>query len=49
MEFQPGDNISDLEVDEWRLFSGFPALSWGHIKGKNQEFLHDIQFGIWKD
>ena len=49
MEFQPGDNINDLEADEWRLFGGFPALSWGRIKAKNQEFLRDVQLGIWKD
>lgn len=49
MEFRPGDNIKNLEADEWRLFGGFPALSWGRIKGKNQEFLCDVQLGIWED
>lgn len=39
LEFHPGDNINDLEAEEWKDCAGFVPLSWSHIKTKNQQFL----------
>lgn len=47
LEFQPGDSIDLLGSDEWKENAGFAQLSWTRIKGKNQQFLQDVQMGKW--
>jgi len=47
LEFQPGDSIDLLGSDEWKENAGFAQLSWMRIKGKNQQFLQDVQMGKW--
>ena len=47
LEFQPGDNIDLLGSDEWKENAGFAQLSWTRIKGRNQQFLQDVQTGKW--
>jgi hypothetical protein len=47
LEFHPGDNINDLEPEEWKDRAGFVPLSWSRIKTKNQQFLHDAEAGKW--
>ena len=47
LEFQPGDDIGLLGSDEWKENAGFAQLSWTSIKGKNQQFLWDVQMGKW--
>jgi len=47
LEFQPGDDIDLLSSDEWKENAGFAQLSWTRIKGKNQQFLRDVQMGKW--
>jgi len=49
MEFCPGDDLDSLGPDDWKVFSGFMVLSWACFKAKNQEFIHNIQLGKWKD
>jgi len=47
LEFQPGDSIDLLGSNEWKENAGFADLSWIRIKGKNQQFLQDVQMGKW--
>lgn len=47
LEFQPGDDIDLLSSDEWKENARFAQLSWMQIKGKNQQFLQDVQMGKW--
>lgn len=49
LEFRPGDSIDDLDAEEWKIFGGFPALSWGRIKAKNRQFLEDVHSGRWSN